>query len=503
MAETRHSLLFFTNSEWGQANVILATIHEFLILDTLDIHLASYAALLPRLQEFLTSHSISYPRPLKIFCSQDGKFPSQRPSITFHTIPGLSIAQLCHQDGIATSLPHEPGLKGAIPSYARLEEFFFRHTADEYMEQEKHSKQVIMKVRPALILSEQGFSPGLDACIELNLPFTILSPNSFKDFEQRLQPGLAMLWKYPALASAFPFPVPWKLIPTNIYLWLQMGWTITRSASSETSRLRTLTAKRHENGIEGPPPIMIASKRASHILCPSLPELDFPMIIRPTTFGCGPIVLPAQPLVVIDPELDFWLHRGSMKTVLVNLGTHYSSDLAFSIEVAHALRGVLEYFNDVQILWKMIPQSEGQLNDIQGAFGQDLVANTRVRIETWLKADPVSIIETGKVIVQVHHGGANTYFESCRFAVPQVILGAWWDTYEYAARVEYLKIGVFANKKAAPRAEASELLEALLKVLKDEEFHAKATNLASVVKQHGEGRVRARDYILELVGQRT
>lgn len=193
-----------------------------------------------------------------------------------------------------------------------------------------------------------------------------------------------------------------------------MGWIIARSASSPTSRLYNLNAGRHNNGLEGPPPVLIASKRASHILCPSLPELDFPMTVRPTTLGCGPIVLPSWPLGDIDPELDVWLRRSPMKTILVNLGTHYSTNLDLFIEVAQALKGVLERFNDVQVLWKLIPQSEGQLDDIHDIFGKSILVDARVRIETWLKPDPVSIIETGKVIAQVHHGGANTYFECCR-----------------------------------------------------------------------------------------
>ncbi|KAF3760397.1 family 1 glycosyltransferase [Cryphonectria parasitica EP155] len=487
MTEKRRSLLFFTNSEWGQANVILATIHEFLILDEFDIHLASYSALEPRLHDLLETHAASYPRPL-------------RPSITFHTIPGLSVAQLCHRDGVANSLPHKPGLKGGVASYARLEDFFFRHTVDEYMEQQRYSKQVITQTQPVLILAEQGFSPGLDACMELNQPFTVLSPNSFKDFEQRFQPLLRILWKYPALASAFPFPVPLGMVPANVYLWVRMMTTIAVSASTRGSRLHTLNKGRHANGLEGPPPVMSALKKASHILCPSLPELDFPMLVRPTTIGCGPIVLPARPVSEVDPELDTWLGRSCMKTVLVNLGTHYSTDSALALEVARALKSALDTFPHVQILWKMIPQGEGQQENIHTVFGDDLLRNSRIRIEKWLKPDPVALLETGKVIAQVHHGGANTYFECCRFGVPQVILGAWWDTYEYAARVEYLGIGVFANKKAAPRAKTAELQKALLRAVSDDNMRAKANDLAAVCKRYGEGRVRARDRIREFIG---
>ena len=203
MAGQRPSLLFFTNPEWGQANVILATIHEFLVIDEYDIHLASYSSLQPRLIDLLSTHTAAYPRGLKIAYSENGAryhsaIDDQRPSITFHTIPGISVAEMCYRDGIEESLPHKPGLEGAVSSYGRLQDFFFRMTGAEYMEQERYARDVITKIQPAVIIAEQGLSQALDACQELKRPYVILSPNSFKDFEQRFQPKLGMLWKYPA-----------------------------------------------------------------------------------------------------------------------------------------------------------------------------------------------------------------------------------------------------------------------------------------------------------------
>lgn len=203
MAIKRPSLLFFTSPEWGQANVILATIHEFLVIDDYDVHLASYSSLQTRLDELLSAHAGAYPRPLRIAYGepQDGFHVDddfQRPSITFHTIPGLSTSEACYRDGIQSLLPHTPGLKGAVSSYSRLQEFFFHMTGAEYMEQERCARDIINKVQPAVIIAEQGLSQAIDACHELRLPFVILSPNSFKDFEQRFQPRLGILWKYPA-----------------------------------------------------------------------------------------------------------------------------------------------------------------------------------------------------------------------------------------------------------------------------------------------------------------
>lgn len=86
----------------------------------------------------------------------------------------------------------------------------------------------------------------------------------------------------------------------------------------------------------------------------------------------------------------------------------------------------------------------------------------------------------------------------CSSGVPQVILASWWDTYEYAARVEYLGVGVFANKTAAPLAATVELREALLKVIGNTKMSAKAKKLALVCQRNGEGRVRARNLIVDI-----
>ncbi|ROV96997.1 hypothetical protein VSDG_04051 [Cytospora chrysosperma] len=504
MAVKRQSLLFFTNPEWGQANVILATIHEFLVVDDYDIHLASYASLQPRLHGLFSIHAEAYPRPLVIAFSrvQDG-FKSgddaERPSITFHTIPGLSTAEACYRDGIQGLLPHKPGLKGAVSSYRRLQDFFFHMTGEEYMEQERYAKDIITQVQPAVIIAEQGLSQALDACYELKRPFVILSPNSFKDFEQLLQPRLGVLWKYPALASAFPFPVPGYLVPANLYLWVRMSITIASASCDESSRLHKINNVRHACGLWGPPPVMSAFRVASRIICPSLPELDFPMRVRPTTFGCGPIALPKRPVSEIDPHMDSWLRRKGMKTLLVNLGTHHTMDSMHALEIARALEQILDRVSDLQVLWKIVLTDDGQQKEIEEVFGLEMFLNQRIRLERWLRADPVALLDTGKVIAQVHHGGANTYFECCRSGVPQVILASWWDTYEYAARVEYLGVGVFANKKSAPRAETKELREAILNVMMNPEVSAKANELALVCQQNGEGRVRARDLIVDIL----
>lgn len=122
----------------------------------------------------------------------------------------------------------------------------------------------------------------------------------------------------------------------------------------------------------------------------------------------------ARPVSEVDPELDGWLRREGKRTVLVNLGTHYSMDMKVASEVAWALRRLVEENGDLQVLWKVKFQGGEQKAELEDVLGKEIVDKERVRLEAWLRPEPVAILETGRVVAQVHHGGANTFFECCR-----------------------------------------------------------------------------------------
>lgn len=221
-------------------------------------------------------------------------------------------------------------------------------------------------------------------------------------------------------------------MPANIYLWLRMAAVaLTKAVLDKSSRLSAVTRARHAHGLAGPVPIFGAYRKAERVMCPSLPELDFPMHVRPGTFGCGPLVLPARPVAELDPDLAAWLARDGFRTVLVNLGTHYRMNRPLARAVARALNGLLAAFADIQVLWKVIldkggsGEGEGEgdggegrrpppLEDLAGLFDPAFRDSDRIRMQTWLEPDPVALLETGRIAAQVHHGGANTYFECCR-----------------------------------------------------------------------------------------
>lgn len=86
--------------------------------------------------------------------------------------------------------------------------------------------------------------------------------------------------------------------------------------------------------------------------------------------------------------------------------------------------------------------------------------------------------------------------------IPQVVLPCWLDTFDFANRVEYLGVGVYGSRKAAPRVERAELSAALMRVLGNGE---EASKMKSKAKELGDranktgGRVKAVEKIEELL----
>ena len=104
----------------------------------------------------------------------------------------------------------------------------------------------------------------------------------------------------------------------------------------------------------------------------------------------------------------------------------------------------------------------------------------------------------------VNHGGANSYFEAIAEGVPQVVLPVWYDTYGFANRTEFLGIGVWGSRGAAPGAEAEEFAGALGRVVgggvEGRRMRERARELGGVGKAAG-GRREVARVIVELMSE--
>jgi hypothetical protein len=167
---------------------MLATLHELLIQDESDIHLASFAPLRSRLTAFLEAHATAYPP----------QWSNAHPRVTFHTIAGLSMIQTLERDNIAADFSHAPGIAGAAYSYERLLDTILRYESPEYVETCRSCCDMLEAVNPTLVVVDMVLNQAVDACRLLERDYVVLAPCSFKEMAGALQPKMAMFWKFPA-----------------------------------------------------------------------------------------------------------------------------------------------------------------------------------------------------------------------------------------------------------------------------------------------------------------
>ena len=83
-----------------------------------------------------------------------------------------------------------------------------------------------------------------------------------------------------------------------------------------------------------------------------------------------------------------------------------------------------------------------------------------------------------------------------------MVLPCWLDTLEFANRVEWLGIGVYGSRSAAPSVESQELSRALMRVLSDgieaTKIRQQAKKLSDISQRVG-GRKKAYEKIIEIL----
>ena len=64
----------------------------------------------------------------------------------------------------------------------------------------------------------------------------------------------------------------------------------------------------------------------------------------------------------------------------------------------------------IHVLWKLKGMDDVDAV-LQKELGNEMQAG-RVRVVNWLTVDPLALLKEGSVMCSVHHGGANSFFES-------------------------------------------------------------------------------------------
>jgi hypothetical protein len=108
-----------------------------------------------------------------------------------------------------------------------------------------------------------------------------------------------------------------------------------------------------------------------------------------------------------DSELAAWLKNAP--TVLINLGSHMSYTEESAKAIIHSLKEVV-FPKSVQVLWKF--KNQGDYSDGFLSVVSEELASDRLRLTKWITAEPTALLETGDIVLCVHHGGANSFHEA-------------------------------------------------------------------------------------------
>ncbi|KAJ5083257.1 hypothetical protein N7456_012684 [Penicillium angulare] len=464
MANSTQNVLFLTNCELGQCNVAIAVAEEFILRDKFTVHIASFRPLAELIEKI------------------NRKSASSKPAI-FHEIYGPCMEDLAVRSGVGL-ITHKPGVLGTIEGFQKVNRAMSSWTPQEYKRASERCVDILKEVQPDVIVLDPILHVGLEACRGFTSRLVVLWPVPLKDVVILNQPRAKALWQYPITGSGYSYPLSWTMILPNIYLLLRAAllMSIRHSPSVETRQV-------NESSGRTPFPLKSAYEGESLHLTPAFPEMDFPLSVPTNVISCGPILRQHLPLSEVDPGMEEWLKR---PTILISLGSHVRPTEAIALQMAKGIQLVLNKHTDIQVLWKLRYDWRDSVafQDTLGTF----IDSSLVMIVDWIEAGIAALLETGKISIYVHHGGANSYFEACKFGVPQVVLPQWLDTYDCATRVEWLEIGAHGSQNTAPGIEANEFSDAINKVL----YSSKIRSQAGIIKElckTTEGRVFAHDQI--------
>jgi 2-acylglycerol O-acyltransferase 1 len=183
----RKEVLFITDCEYGQSNVVLAVAHDLLLRNEVDVHIASWIALKPRIIQL--QDRICQENPTKTVSP-----------ITFHNLPGLSMFESwLNETGYTKSrMCHAPGIRGAAHLRTLLSGLLHAWNPNDYIALYDWCADFAATLDPAVIVLDPFVPAAHDMCRTVPRNYVVLSPCTLAAGIIPEQPRLAWVWKYPA-----------------------------------------------------------------------------------------------------------------------------------------------------------------------------------------------------------------------------------------------------------------------------------------------------------------
>jgi hypothetical protein len=384
-----NTILFITNEHPGLYNVHLSTLYSLLQKDSqFTIHYASFPKVEQRVKHISDLAANGKPK------TKD---------VNFHPLPGFGYTDSLQMLIDHSDHAHAPGLASGDRFGKNLGVYIAPWSAVAYWTLFESCDRLITEIDPAVIIFDAFLTPGINAARQKNRLHAIITPNVLSDLlPAGQQPLWTLFWKYPALGSGFPYPVPWKLIPANMYI----NFRIMRAILY----LPEITSKRKQlekMGIQKPIDFMGLYRKDVPWITQTLPGAHTPVARIPENVTlAGPINLAG--LEKKSPAALELLEWAKKPTVLISLGSGFKYHEWQARAMIEAIHKVLKQ-TEVQILWKMSRRGtyEDQFLKIAAKESKD-----RLRIEKWLEVEPPTLLQEGNILTFVHHGGAGSYHDS-------------------------------------------------------------------------------------------
>ncbi|RYC56908.1 hypothetical protein CHU98_g9300 [Xylaria longipes] len=436
-----NTVLFLTNSEHGLANVLVATAYTLLERHPeVQVHYASFPSMARKLERI------------------SERAPPEAAVSTRHCLP-------------RTPRPL----------------FHFDH-------------DIIDEVDPSLVVLDPTLRPAIHAARNSSRLHAFISPLTPIESFPLEQPYFGWLWKYPVMGSGIPYPVPWSQFLENIYINLQYFYAMLRM-SGFTDVKKYIASKGLIDSVNW---FNIRNDDVP-FFSQALPGASIPVEVIPQNVTLtGPIILSVSRAEEEAPALAEWLARAP--TMLISFGSLFLWTEYHATIMAQAIADTLAWRPDLQVLWKFMKvpyDAEGR------TYGDEFMAplhpyleNGRLKMESWLEVQPVSLLETGHIVASVHHGGAGCYSEALGTGIPQIILPLWLDHYSFAQLAQTAGIGIWGCPDASPWWTAACLRDAFITVLGGESgdaIRSKAKYFGDIAQRDPGQNVVARE-IAKLAG---
>jgi hypothetical protein len=220
-------ILFFTSSEYGQANVILAVAYELLLRRKYDIQIVSFAPLKNRIKD------------LNNLASSEHSDPA-----IFHTVLTLSMMEAIRSKGSIG--PYPPGVSGALKTYRiTLPAMATAWDGPDYMAGYEFCLERIRSINPDNIIIDPLFDQGLQACKTALRNYVVLSPNTFHEILRKQQPFLHQLCRYPAYIHPHFLTFSILLTSPQHIFWISLSGTMVIGPCQHLSQNQHLTHPHH------------------------------------------------------------------------------------------------------------------------------------------------------------------------------------------------------------------------------------------------------------------